>query len=105
MILVADGVGVEMRDIAGGPILDAGPPPRPETWGPVIFIHVAVLVILSLGPVLFGLGTTATFFKELIRLVFVERTVRGTSNLFRGIRDGGKAARDRSWRPMPALEQ
>lgn len=28
----------------------------PETWGPVIFIHVAVLVILSLGPVLFGLG-------------------------------------------------
>jgi hypothetical protein len=56
------------------------------------------------NPVLFGLGTTATFFKELIRLVFVERTVRGTSNLFRGIRDGGKAGRDRSWEPMPPLE-
>ena len=57
------------------------------------------------NPVLFGLGTTATFFKELIRLVFVERTVRGTSNLFRGIRDGGRIGRDRTWEPMPALEK
>ncbi len=56
------------------------------------------------NPVLFGLGTTMTFAKELIRLFFVERTVRGTSNLFRGLRDGGKIGRDRSWRPMPALE-
>ncbi len=56
-------------------------------------------------PVLFGLGTAATFAKELIRLVFVERTIRGTSNLFRGIRDGGKLGRDRSWTPMPPLEQ
>lgn len=56
------------------------------------------------NPVLFGLGTAATFFKELIRLVFVERTVRGTSNLFRGIRDGGKVGRDRSWQPMAPLE-
>ncbi|WP_460800568.1 glycosyltransferase [Microbacterium sp. GXF6406] len=56
------------------------------------------------NPVLFGLGTTATFFKELIRLVFVERTVRGTSNLFRGLRDGGAVGRDRTWQPMPALE-
>lgn len=61
----------------------------------------------SLGvynPVLFGLGTTLTFFKELIRLVFVERTVRGTSNLFRGLRDGRKIAKDASWQPMPPLE-
>jgi hypothetical protein len=56
------------------------------------------------NPVLFGLGTTATFFKELIRLVFVERTVRGTSNLFRGLRDGGRIGRDRSWQPMSPLE-
>ncbi|WP_353112110.1 glycosyltransferase family 2 protein [Microbacterium sp.] len=56
------------------------------------------------SPVLFALGTAATFCKELIRLVFVERTVRGTSNLFRGLRDGGRISRDRSWRPMPALE-
>ncbi|WP_243076963.1 glycosyltransferase [Microbacterium sp. SS28] len=51
----------------------------------------------------FALGTSLTFGKELIRLLFVERKVRGTSNLFRGLRDGGKIARDRSWRPMPAL--
>lgn len=56
------------------------------------------------NPVLFGLGTTLTFCKELIRLVAVERTVRGTSNLFRGLRDGRKIARDRSWRPMQPLE-
>jgi rhamnopyranosyl-N-acetylglucosaminyl-diphospho-decaprenol beta-1,3/1,4-galactofuranosyltransferase len=55
-------------------------------------------------PVLFGLGTTLTFAKELIRLVFVEHTVRGTSNLFRGLRDGRQIARDAEWRPMPPLE-
>ncbi|MDQ4215396.1 glycosyltransferase family 2 protein [Microbacterium capsulatum] len=55
------------------------------------------------SPVLFGLGTAMTFAKELIRLVFVERTVRGTSNLFRGLREGGRIGRDRSWRPMPPL--
>ena len=60
----------------------------------------------SLGvyqPVPFGLGTALTFVKELIRLVAVERTVRGTSNLFRGVRDGRRIARDSSWRPMPPL--
>ncbi|WP_251453248.1 glycosyltransferase [Microbacterium sp. Marseille-Q6648] len=56
------------------------------------------------SPVLFGLGTALTFAKELVRLLFVERTVRGTSNLFRGLRDGRAIARDRSWRPMPALD-
>jgi len=45
-----------------------------------------------------------TFAKELIRLVFVERTVRGTSNLFRGLKEGRKISRDRSWQPMPPLE-
>ena len=61
----------------------------------------------SLGvyrPVPFALGTTLTFGKELIRLLFVERTVRGTSNLFRGLRDGRKIAKDGSWQPMPPLE-
>jgi hypothetical protein len=56
------------------------------------------------NPVLFGLGTSMTFAKELIRLVFVERTVRGTSNLFRGLKDGGRLGRDRSWQPMAPLE-
>ncbi len=54
-------------------------------------------------PVAFGLGTALTFGKELIRLLFVERKVSGTSNLFRGLRDGRKIARDRDWQPMPAL--
>lgn len=60
----------------------------------------------SLGvhnPVLFGLGTAMTFGKELIRLVAVERKVRGTSNLFRGLKDGREIARDASWRPMAPL--
>jgi rhamnopyranosyl-N-acetylglucosaminyl-diphospho-decaprenol beta-1,3/1,4-galactofuranosyltransferase len=55
-------------------------------------------------PVLFALGTALTFAKELIRLVFVERTVRGTSNLFRGLRDGRRISKDASWKPMPPLE-
>ena len=52
----------------------------------------------------FGVGTVATFAKELIRLVVVERTLRGTSHLFRGLRDGRAISRDRRWMPMPALE-
>ena len=55
-------------------------------------------------PLRFALGTALTFVKELVRLVFVERTVRGTSNLFRGLRDGHRIARDSSWTPMPPLE-
>ena len=55
------------------------------------------------NPVLFAAGTTLTFVKELIRLTFVERTVRGTSNLFRGLRDGRRIAKDASWEPMPPL--
>ncbi|WP_424935311.1 MULTISPECIES: glycosyltransferase [Bacteria] len=56
------------------------------------------------SPPLFALGTAMTFAKEIIRLIFVERTLRGTSNLFRGLRDGGKIARDAAWRPMAPLE-
>lgn len=55
------------------------------------------------NPVLFGLGTFMTFCKELIRLVFVERTIRGTSNLFRGLRDGREISKDPSWKPMAPL--
>ena len=40
---------------------------------------------------------------RIIRLLFVERKVRGMSNLFRGLRDGRKISRDRDWQPMPAL--
>ncbi len=55
-------------------------------------------------PVRFALGSALTFSKELIRLVFVERTIRGTSNLWRGVKDGRVLARDASWQPMPPLE-
>ena len=54
-------------------------------------------------PVRFALGSALTFGKELVRLVFVERTVRGTSNLRRGVKDGRALARDASWQPMPPL--
>jgi GT2 family glycosyltransferase len=55
-------------------------------------------------PLAFTLGSLLTFGKELVRLLFVERTVRGTSNLWRGVRDGHRVAKDVSWRPMPPLE-
>ena len=55
-------------------------------------------------PVYFAVGSFLTFAKEIIRLLFVERKVRGTSNLFRGIRDGRRIAKDASWQPMPPLE-
>ncbi len=53
-------------------------------------------------PVRFALGTALTFAKEIIRLVFVERKVRGTSNLWRGLGDGRRVARE-AWEPMPPL--
>ncbi|WP_370514971.1 glycosyltransferase [Glutamicibacter sp. JC586] len=56
-----------------------------------------------LHPVHFGLGTALTFAKEILRLVLVERTVRGTSNLFRGLRDGRKIEVDKAWKPMAPL--
>ncbi len=55
-------------------------------------------------PVRFALGSALTFAKELIRLTFVERKFRGTSNLFRGIRDGRAIGRDASVKPMAPLE-
>ncbi len=56
-------------------------------------------------PVRFALGTVLTFGKEIVRLVAVERKVtwKGVASLFRGLRDGGRIARDRTWRPMPPL--
>ncbi|MGF3053821.1 glycosyltransferase family 2 protein [Microbacterium sp. YY-03] len=54
-------------------------------------------------PVAFAFGSFLTFAKELIRLTVVERKVRGTSNLWRGVRDGRKISRDSSWTPMPPL--
>ena len=58
---------------------------------PVLRLKGDYLAIVTLG------------FAEIIRLLFVERKVSGTSNLFRGLRDGRKISRDRDWQPMPAL--
>ncbi|MGV9769753.1 glycosyltransferase family 2 protein [Microbacterium sp. NPDC003461] len=57
-------------------------------------------------PFYFAVGTAATFVKEVLRLVFVERkiTKQGWSNLWRGMRDGRALARDTSFRVMPPLE-
>lgn len=54
-------------------------------------------------PVRFTLGSFLTFAKEIVRLLLVERKISGTSNLFRGIRDGREIARNALWRPMPPL--
>ncbi|MFT4236048.1 MAG: glycosyltransferase [Microbacterium sp.] len=54
-------------------------------------------------PVRFRLGSALTFIKEIIRLVAVEHTVRGTSNLFRGVRDGRRIARDKTFEVMQPL--
>lgn len=58
----------------------------------------------QLYPVHFGLGTLLTFAKEILRLVLVEKTIRGTSNLFRGLRDGRKIEIDKTWKPMEPLQ-
>ena len=53
----------------------------------------------------FGIGTAATFAKEIIRLVMVNRDClkTGIPALFRGMRDARKIYRDRTWTPMPPL--
>lgn len=56
-------------------------------------------------PLMFAIGTAATFTKELIRLGFVERRVtrRGWRNLWSGMRDGLALAREKSFEIMPPL--
>lgn len=53
----------------------------------------------------FGLGTAATFAKEVIRLVMVNRDSfkTGIPALFRGMRDARRIYRDRTWKPMPPM--
>jgi rhamnopyranosyl-N-acetylglucosaminyl-diphospho-decaprenol beta-1,3/1,4-galactofuranosyltransferase len=57
-------------------------------------------------PVYFAVGTAATFAKEVLRLAFVERKVtsHGWRNLGRGMRDGWRLARDKSFAIMPPLD-
>lgn len=53
----------------------------------------------------FGLGTAATFAKELIRIAAVDRAslVSGTKRMVAGWKDARKIYRDPSWKPMPPL--
>ncbi|WP_445153975.1 glycosyltransferase [Arthrobacter sp. Hor0625] len=52
----------------------------------------------------FGAGTALTFLKELFRLIAVERTLKGTGQLWRGWRESRAILADRGWRPMPAVD-
>ena len=54
----------------------------------------------QLHPVGFSIGTALTFGKEVFRLVVVEHTLRGTTDLFRGVRDSRRLWREGTWRPM-----
>ncbi|MGO3662344.1 glycosyltransferase family 2 protein [Microbacterium gubbeenense] len=56
-------------------------------------------------PLMFAIGTAATFSKELIRLAFVERriTKKGWGNLWRGMRDGFALANDKTFEIMAPL--
>lgn len=51
----------------------------------------------------FALGTGLTFAKEVFRLVAVEKTLRGISDLLRGWKDGRAIWADKSWMPMPPV--
>ncbi|MCI1868048.1 MAG: glycosyltransferase family 2 protein [Bifidobacterium crudilactis] len=57
-------------------------------------------------PVLFALGTAATFTKELIRLVAVDRSSfgSGVKKLVTGWWDSRKLLHDPEWKPMPPLK-
>ncbi|MET1087249.1 MAG: glycosyltransferase [Arthrobacter sp.] len=51
----------------------------------------------------FAAGTALTFLKELIRLVLVERTLKGVGALWQGWRESRNILADADWKPMPSL--
>ncbi len=51
----------------------------------------------------FAAGTALTFLKEIVRLVLVERTLKGTGALWRGWRESRAILADGGWKPMPPL--
>ena len=55
------------------------------------------------SPAGFAVGTALTMAKELLRLVYVERTLRGTGALLRGWREA-RALMRRPWQPMGTEE-
>ena len=55
------------------------------------------------NPAGFAVGTALTFLKELVRLVLVERTLKGAGALWRGWRESRTILADAGWKPMPPL--
>ncbi|MCU1568927.1 MAG: hypothetical protein JWQ56_3864 [Pseudarthrobacter sp.] len=55
------------------------------------------------NPAGFAVGTALTFLKELVRLVLVERTLKGAGALWRGWRESRAILADAGWKPMPPL--
>ncbi|MHA7222768.1 glycosyltransferase [Arthrobacter sp. RHLT1-20] len=51
----------------------------------------------------FGAGTALTYLKELVRLVLVERTLKGAGALWQGWRESRGILADRTWQPMPPV--
>lgn len=51
----------------------------------------------------FAAGTALTCLKEIVRLVLVERTLKGTGALWRGWRESRGILADRNWQPMPPV--
>ncbi|MDQ0755847.1 glycosyltransferase [Arthrobacter sp. B3I4] len=51
----------------------------------------------------FAAGTALTFLKEIVRLVLVERTLKGTGALWQGWRESRAILADTGWKPMPPV--
>ena len=56
------------------------------------------------NPVGFALGTALTAAKEVVRLVFVEKTLHGMDKLWKGWRASRPILADKQWQPMPELD-
>jgi rhamnopyranosyl-N-acetylglucosaminyl-diphospho-decaprenol beta-1,3/1,4-galactofuranosyltransferase len=56
-------------------------------------------------PVLFRFGTFLTLCKEVVRLVAVERTLKGMASLLRGMKASQDLLRDEDWRPVLPLRK
>jgi glycosyltransferase involved in cell wall biosynthesis len=51
----------------------------------------------------FGAGTALTYLKEIVRLVLVERRLKGTGALWQGWRESRGILADSTWQPMPPV--
>lgn len=56
------------------------------------------------NPVGFAIGTCLVFSKELVRLIAVERTLKGVGHLYKGWRQSVKIRKDKNWKVPPEHE-